>query len=120
MSKSVLIVDDDRTLTRLLKKFLEDSNYDVLIADDGEEAIAKLEKSRPDLIILDIHMPKLNGYSFLFAIRQLPNAADVPVIILTCKPEMEDIFRVEGVKEYLIKPVNNDVLLQKIRQHLNG
>lgn len=118
MPKTILIIDDDRTLTRLLKKFFQDHDFDVLVADDGDEALKKLEVTRPDLVILDIQMPKLNGYSFLFEMHKYERGTRIPVIVLTCKEELEDIFRVEGVKEYLIKPIPNDDLLAKVRKHI--
>jgi DNA-binding response OmpR family regulator len=118
MPKSILIADDDRTLTKLLRKYLEDNDFEVIVANDGEEALQKLEHTRPDLIVLDIQMPKVNGYSFLFEMRKLEQSARIPVIILTCKEEMEEIFRVEGVKEYIVKPVRYEDLLEKIRKHL--
>ena len=118
MSKTILVADDDRLLTKLLKKFLEDHGFGVLVANDGEEALLLLEQSRPDLIVLDIQMPKVNGYSFLFEMRKFERAEQIPVLILTCKEEMEEIFRVEGVKEYIVKPVHNEVLLEKIKKHL--
>lgn len=117
MSKNILIADDDHTLTRLIRKFLEDNDYDVMVAHDGEEAIARYRERRPDLMILDVQMPKMNGYAVLFEMRKIDPAV-VPVIVLTCKEEMEDIFRVEGVKEYLVKPVKNSELLEKIRLHI--
>jgi chemosensory pili system protein ChpA (sensor histidine kinase/response regulator) len=118
MPKTILVADDDKILTKLLKKYLEDHALDVLVANDGEEALQKLEHTRPDLIVLDIQMPKVNGYSFLFEMRKLEQCAQIPVIILTCKEEMEEIFRVEGVKEYIVKPVSNEDLLNKIKKHL--
>jgi len=118
MSKTILVADDDRTLTRLLKKYLEDHGFNIIVSNDGEEALKELERVRPDLILLDIQMPKVNGYSFLFEMRKLEHCASIPVIILTCKEEMEEIFRVEGVKEYIVKPARNEVLLEKIRKHI--
>ena len=118
MAKTILLADDDKTLTRILKKFLEDQGFNILIADDGEEALKKLETTRPDMVILDIQMPKLNGYSFLFEMRKLERDARIPIIVLTCKEELEEIFRVEGVKEYFVKPIRNEELLEKIKKHI--
>ncbi len=118
MTKTILVADDDRVLTRLLKKYLEEHGLSVVVSNDGEEALKELERMRPDLILLDIQMPKVNGYSFLFEMRKLEQCAAIPVIILTCKEEMEEIFRVEGVKEYIVKPVRNEILLEKIKKHL--
>jgi two-component system response regulator VicR len=114
----ILVADDDRTYTKVLKKFLEDHGFGVLVADDGDDALKVLEKTRPDLLVLDIWMPRMNGYTFLFEMRKHEGEHRIPVIVLTCKQELEDIFRVEGVKEYLIKPVRNEDLLEKIKKYI--
>ncbi len=118
MPKTILLADDDRTLTKIVGKFLEDDGYRVLVANDGEEALKKLEEVTPDLLILDIQMPKLNGYSFLFEMRKRERDARIPVIVLTGREELEDIFRVEGIKEYLKKPVGREELLSKIKKYV--
>jgi response regulator RpfG family c-di-GMP phosphodiesterase len=63
-------------------------------------------------------MPKMNGYSLLFEIRKHEGDARIPVIVLTCKEELEDIFRVEGVQEYLVKPIRSEDLLEKIKKYI--
>jgi DNA-binding response OmpR family regulator len=114
----ILVVDDDKTLTRLIRASLEDSGYDVVVAHDGDAALGKLQQEHPDLIILDVVMPRLNGYSFLFEMRKVDVGAQTPVIVLTCKEDMEDIFKVEGVREYLIKPFPQKTLVEMVRKHL--
>ncbi len=118
MGKKILIVDDDKTLTKLLGSYLEGHDFEVAVANEGESALVVFEQFRPDLLVLDVVMPKLNGYSFLFEMRKLERGASTPVIVLTYKEEMADIFKVEGVKEYLIKPFPNKELLEKIQKHI--
>ncbi len=118
MPKTILIADDDRTLSRMLEKFLGDHGFSIMTAFDGEEALSKFEEHRPDLLVLDVQMPKVNGYSFLFELKKLDAGRTIPIIVLTCKEEMKDIFLVEGVKEYLVKPVSNVDLLKKIQQYI--
>ena len=118
MAQKVLIVDDDPTLTYLLGTFLTENGYDVVTAADGEEGLQKLAAEHPDLILLDVVMPKVNGYAFLFEMRKREIGSNVAVIVMTCKVDMKDIFQAEGVLEYLEKPFNNKELLDKIRQYL--
>ncbi len=118
MPKTVLIVDDDRTLVHVIQSFLEEAGYRVALAYDGAEALAKVQAARPDLILLDIQMPRVHGYSFLFEIRKIEGGAAIPVIILTSSGNMADIFMAEGVKEYLVKPCSPHEVLEKIKKHV--
>ncbi len=116
--KKILIVDDDPTFMLLLSRYLTENGYQVLSSSDGEEALKKLEVEHPDLILLDVVMPKVNGYDFLFQMRKIEGVLSIPIIVLTCKTELVDIFKVEGVREYLIKPFPQKELLEKIRKHI--
>lgn len=116
--KRVLIVDDDPALCHLIEKVLKEKGFIVDVALDGEQALLSVDRVKPDLLILDIQMPKINGYSFLFALRKIDIEKKIPIIVLTSKEEMRDIFMAEGVKEYLLKPFNGQVLLEKIHQYI--
>jgi DNA-binding response OmpR family regulator len=116
--KKILIVDDDRGFVRMLGAFLHKEGYDVVAAHDGEQAFRKVREALPDLVILDIVMPNVNGYAFVQDVKKIPGAAEVPVIVLTCKDRLEDLFRVEGVKEYIVKPFDHAGLLEKIRKYI--
>lgn len=116
--KRILIVDDDPVLCRGIENILLTQGFVVEIALDGEQALEAVEKNQPDLLILDIQMPKINGYSFLFALRKIDTQRSIPIIVLTSKEEMRDIFMAEGVKEYLLKPFDANLLLEKINQYL--
>lgn len=113
-----MIVDDDPTTTRLLASFLTDNGFSVIVSHDGQDALIKLEHERPDLIILDVVMPDVNGYSFLFLMRKINGLVPPPVIVLTQKADMADIFLAEGVREYLVKPYPNRELLDRIKKYI--
>jgi twitching motility two-component system response regulator PilH len=119
---TILVVDDSPTEIHVYKKLLEKQGYDIIEAKDGQEGIDKALQSHPDLIVMDVVMPVLNGFQ---ATRQLKNnekTADIPVIMVTTKDQKTDInwgMR-QGANEYLVKPVAPAELLSKIRALLNG
>ena len=118
--KKILLVDDEVALLKTLRRRLELNNYEVVEAQNGEEGLAKARSEQPDLIISDVMMPKMDGYTFIRKLRQEPSLAATPVIILTAKPHMKDLFVFEGIKEcdYIVKPFRSDELLKKIEQLL--
>ncbi|MBF0618596.1 MAG: response regulator [Candidatus Omnitrophica bacterium] len=118
MTKTILVADDDRTLVHGVTKFLQDGGFRVLQAYDGDEALAHIERERPDLIILDIQMPKMSGYSFIFELKKHGHGAHVPIIVLTSRDSMEEIFRAEGVQDYIVKPITHKDLLLKVHQYV--
>jgi CheY-like chemotaxis protein len=113
MKRKVLVVDDDRPNLTLLKIGLQHKDYDVVTAENGEEALMLLKTENVDVIVLDFKMPKMNGYEFVKALQVMPQGK-IPVIILTASEHMQDVFFMEGVRGYLVKPVNLDMLDQKI------
>ena len=117
MAKKILVIDDDPTFLKMAQPFLESHGFSVATAMDGEQGIEKLKADRPDLIVLDVQMPKMNGYTFIFEIKKLSGARSIPIIVLTAKEGMAEIFKVEGVKEYLTKPFKPEVLLNHINKH---
>ena len=118
MSKKVLVIDDDRTLSKLVQGTLSLKGYQVTIAYDGEEGLEKLRQEKPDLIVLDVHMPKVNGYAFLLEAKEIVDLKTIPVIVLTAKEGMEEIFKTEGVREYLVKPFDPEKLLQVVERYI--
>ena len=89
-----------------------------MIAMDGEEGLKETREKKPDLIILDILMPKMDGYTFLRKLKRINNLDIPPVIILTSKGEMEETFRIEGVADYFVKPLEAEQFLKRIGECL--
>ena len=121
MAKKILLVDDDRGIVEVIKNVLVGKNYEIITAYDGKEGYEKVQNENPDLVILDIRMPSMNGYEFIRSLRAERGrlgAPMVPVIVLTAKEKMEEVFRLEGVKGYLVKPVDPVKLTQKIEECL--
>jgi DNA-binding response OmpR family regulator len=120
MAKTIMIIDDDRTTLILEKTRLEANHYEVLFAFDGEEALRIMKKNKPDLIVLDIQMPNMNGYTFILELQKIKDFKNIPIIILTAHDSMQPIFELKGVKDYLVKPVNMEQLLGKIQTVLTN
>ena len=112
--KKILIVDDEADLVKMMKIRLEVSNYEVITASDGEEGIKQAEAGNPDVILLDIMMPKKDGYTLLRELKNKETTKSIPVIVITGKPGMKDLFEIEGVKDYIIKPFEKEDLLSRI------
>jgi len=123
MAHKILLVDDDRGIIEVIKKILEAKQYEVIVAFDGQEGIDKVKSDKPDLILLDIRMPSMNGYEFMRTLRTnyiVDGKSMVPVIMLTAKEEMEEVFKLEGDKGYLVKPVESETLIEKIEEVLSA
>ena len=112
--QKILIVDDDKGIVEVVKIALTKKGYEVFTAGDGNEGIEKVKAHSPDLILLDVVMPEMNGYEFLRALKAIEGKALTPVVIVTAKEEMEELFKFEGVKEYIVKPTDPSELIQKI------
>jgi CheY-like chemotaxis protein len=122
MTKTILIADDDPTIIKLLQVNLEMEGYDVLTAFDGQDALEKATEQRPDLILLDIMMPRLDGWATQEALAATPGLAEVPVVFLSARAQQADLRRgyEAGVAEYVTKPFDPTALLDIIAQILDG
>jgi two-component system, OmpR family, alkaline phosphatase synthesis response regulator PhoP len=123
MSKKVLIVDDEVHIRALLEQTLEDladAGVELLIAQDGEEGLQYVQEEKPDLVFLDVMMPKLNGYQVCEHIKQDPELKDIYVIMLTAKGQAADKVRGQEVQanEYMTKPFDPDMILQRASEIL--
>src|ERR1700733_9897539 len=105
MSKSVLVVDDESVVAEISKRKLEERGFEVDTAANGIEAFECLKSRKPDLILLDVQMPQMNGYTFIMEKVKVPDYADIPVVVLTAYNEMEPLFKRHGVRDYLLKPL---------------
>jgi len=114
MAKTVMVVDDEPRLVSLIESYLNQFGYRVVKAHDGEQALHVAAREKPDLIVLDIMMPKMDGYEFLRRHRQ---SANTPVIFLTAKVEDEDkVLGLElGADDYIIKPFRPRELMARIK-----
>lgn len=119
---TILIVDDSPTETHILKGIVEGGGYQVITAADGESGVAVAKESRPDLVLMDVVMPGLNGFQATRQLSKAPETQDIPVIVVTTKNQETDRawgLR-QGAREYVVKPVAADELLNKIRTVLAG
>ena len=115
--KKILVVDDDPTLTTLVSKCLETNGYEVTAVTEAADGLDYAMKNDPDLIILDVMMPVINGYNFCRLIKQEENKKDIPIILLTSRDQIKDIeIGLEmGAEAYLAKPLNTTELLRTIK-----
>lgn len=120
MAPKILIVDDDRLSVTLIRFALKEQLYDVLTAEDGLQALEMVKADRPDLIVLDVQMPKMSGFEFINELKSVPGAGSIPIIMLTANDNMQDIFMSEGVKGYLVKPIDPPLLVTRIKTCLGG
>ena len=118
MPHKILVIDDDKINVALVKFGLAEQGYDVVFANDGTDGFKQLKHEKPDLIVLDIQMPKMSGYEFVNEVKSMDGYNTIPIIMLTANETMEDIFRIEGVKAYFLKPVNLSGLVTKIKECL--
>jgi twitching motility two-component system response regulator PilH len=112
----ILLVDDSKTELHHLSEVLGKRGYVVRTAENGEEALRRLNEDKPDLILMDVVMPGQNGFQLTRAITRDPRFADVPVIMCTSKnQETDKVWGMrQGARDYIVKPVNADELIAKI------
>ena len=118
----VMVIDDSQTIRRTAETLLVKEGYVVITAADGFEALAKIAEQRPDLIFIDIMMPRLDGYQACALIKGNPHFAATPVIMLSSKDGLFDRARgrIVGSDEYLTKPFTKDELIGAVRAHLKS
>ncbi|SDY26390.1 twitching motility two-component system response regulator PilH [Allochromatium warmingii] len=119
---TVLIVDDSPTETHILATILKKAGYQVETASNGEEGVAQARALRPDIILMDVIMPVLNGYQATRLLRREADTADIPIIMVTTKDLQTDRtwgLR-QGATDYLTKPVDRQLLLDRIRELLDS
>ena len=118
MAKKILIIDDDPVGAHLMSTRLAKEGYALLTASNGEQGLLVLRREKPELIILDIEMPQMNGYSFLLEMKKEESFANMEVIVQTSHEENRAIFARNGIKHYLVKPVDFNLLLPRIKMLL--
>lgn len=118
--KRILLVDDEHEFVDLVKTRLESNNYEVIVAYNGNEALDKAQSEKPDLILLDILMPEKDGYNALKELKQIETTKNVPVLVVTAKAGMRDLFEVEGIADYIVKPFEAEDLLLRMKRALGS
>ena len=112
--KKILVADDEQQLALALKIRLQSRGFQVVTASDGRQALELIAQEKPDLVILDVVMPVMDGYFCLREINQRFGRTKIPVIILTARDRMKELFDLEGVEDYVVKPFDHDDLLIRI------
>ena len=118
----VLVVDDSATIRRSAESMLTSEGYEVFTAENGFEALSQITRHRPDLIFVDIMMPRLDGYQTCAIIKNNADFRNTPVVMLTSKDGLFDMARgrVVGSDQYLTKPFTREELLGAVRQHTSA
>lgn len=117
-NRKILVVDDDEHILRSLAQYLELEDFDVTTASSGVEALERFAESRPDLMVLDVMMPGMDGFEVLQKIRQDTETSALPVLMLTARDQHADIMKgyQMGATSYLVKPFNLDELVEAINE----
>jgi len=120
MSKKILIVDDDTGIMVALKFLLEQNGYDTLIAFSGEDAMEVVERHHPDLILLDVLLPVVDGFEVCQRVRENPDFKDIRIVLVTALGSEAHVVRGldRGADAYVVKPFSNAALMAKVRELL--
>jgi two-component system alkaline phosphatase synthesis response regulator PhoP len=122
MKQRIIIVDDDKEVVRLMRAYLEQAGYEVLVAYDGETAVHNLRREKPDLLLLDLMLPDRDGWDITRLVRGDPTLAHIPIIMLTARVEDTDkIIGLEiGADDYVTKPYNPREVVARVRARLRS
>ena len=120
MAKRILIVDDEVHLVEMVKMRLEAAGYEIISAYDGQEGFDKAKRDKPDLIILDLMLPKMDGYKVCGLLKNDARYSKIPIIMFTARVQEEDVRLGKdlGAEEYVTKPFDPKILLSKIKELL--
>ena len=112
----ILVVDDEPNIVQTLQDRLEMNEYDVITACNGQEGLEQAVREKPDIILLDVIMPLMDGLEMLEALRKEPDCDDIAVIMLTARSQTQDIARANAcnIEDYIVKPFDLSELLEKI------
>ncbi|MCD6508061.1 response regulator [Candidatus Poribacteria bacterium] len=118
--KKILLIDDEPEVIETVKFLLNLKNFDVVDARDGVEGLAKAREEKPDLILLDIMLPNMNGYEVCANLKRDPETSDIPVLFLTARDDTDSVMRAHraGADDYIVKPFSTTILFNKIKRHL--
>ncbi|MDW3207125.1 MAG: response regulator [Alphaproteobacteria bacterium] len=116
--KSCIVVDDSRVIRMVARKILEELGFEVIEAEDGQEALDECKKSMPDGVLLDWNMPVMDGLTFLKELRKLPSGGDPKVVFCTTENDLNHIQEAisAGADEYIMKPFDSEIVSSKFAQ----
>lgn len=121
MAKKILVVDDSKTALLMEREILERrTNYQCVTASDGQEAVEKAQQERPDLVLMDVVMPRMNGFEACRMMRQQPSTREIPIVLVTTRSEeayMEAGFQ-SGCNDYITKPIDGAELVTLLQSYL--
>jgi DNA-binding response OmpR family regulator len=119
-SRKILLVDDSETVLQMEQMILAKSSYELILARDGEEGVAKALATQPDLILMDVVMPKMNGFEAMKQLRENTQTRSVPIVMVTSKAEAESMEAgyQNGCSDYIIKPIDQLELMMKVKNLL--
>ncbi|MFW5995651.1 MAG: response regulator [Halanaerobiaceae bacterium] len=122
MKQSVLVVDDAKNILMVLEMSLKNAGYRVFTARDGVSGLQLAQEEKPDLILLDILLPKMNGFLVFEALQEEPETENIPVVFLSARAEKEDLDKAisMGAVDYLVKPVNQEEFLSTVKKYVSG
>ena len=112
--KHILVIDDDPGAVLFLQRRLDLAGYRVTAAASGDSGLQKMREALPDLVIADVMMPGMDGFSFVREIRADVALRKIPIVIVTAQEELADIFKMEGVQAFFAKPIDTDMLMAKL------
>jgi twitching motility two-component system response regulator PilG len=118
----ILVIDDSNTVRQSAELFLRQGGYEVFLAEDGYDALSKVNDHHPDMIFCDILMPRLDGYQTCAIIKRNPEFENIPIVMLSSKDGVFDKARgrMVGAQQYLTKPFVKDALLQSVQHFVGG
>lgn len=118
--RKILLVDDSETVLQMEQMILAEHSYELILARDGEEGVAKALATRPDLILMDVVMPKMDGFEAVRKLRDNAQTRAVPIVMVTSKGEMESMEAgyENGCSDYILKPIDQHELLAKVKNLL--
>jgi len=121
MKKKILIVDDEKDIVETLKFIIESDGFDCIVAYDGEEALNLAKTQNPDLIVLDVMLPKINGYKVCRLLKFDSKYKHIPILMVTARTQQEDkiIGEETGANEYITKPFDIETISGLIKKYLN-
>jgi DNA-binding response OmpR family regulator len=120
ISKKILLVDDSETILEMERMILQQDRYEVVTARDGQEGVTKALELKPDLILMDVIMPGLDGFAAVRRLREHPGTSRVPIVMVTSKAEAESMETgyESGCSDYIIKPIDRMELVTKVKNLL--